>query len=75
MPTGAIRNGTQKRLRLSRNCRRSAPWGCLALFHEFLAIVRIRESTTTTRLAKAIEQVENLMESPSLQLLGELKGH
>ena len=55
----------------------SAPWGvawpCL---HEFLSIVtHPRIYKPPTLLAKAIEQVEIWMESPSLRLLGELKGH
>jgi uncharacterized protein len=62
---------------VTRLAEGSAPWGvawpCL---HEFLAIVtHARIYKPPTPLAKAIGQVEIWMESPSLQLLGELKGH
>ena len=55
----------------------SAPWGvawpCL---HEFLAIVtHPRIYKPPTPLNKAIQQIEIWMESPTLDLLGELKGH
>lgn len=55
----------------------SAPWAvawpCL---HEFLSIVtHPRIYKPPTPLAKAIEQAEIWMESPSLRLLGELRGH
>jgi uncharacterized protein len=55
----------------------AAPWGVAwPCVHEFLAIVtHARIYKPPTPLAKAIEQVEIWMESPSLQLLGELKGH
>jgi toxin-antitoxin system PIN domain toxin len=49
------------------------PWPCI---HEFLAIVtHPRIYRPPTPLAKAVEQVEIWMESPSLRLLSELKGH
>ena len=49
------------------------PWPCV---HEFLAIVtHPRIYKPPTPLAKAMEQVEIWMESPSLRLLSELKGH
>lgn len=55
----------------------SAPWGvawpCL---HEFLAIVtHSRIYKPPTPLSRALTQVDIWMESPSLRLLGELKGH
>jgi predicted nucleic acid-binding protein len=44
--------------------------------HEFLAIVtHARIYDPPTPAAKALAQVEIWMESPSLHLLGELKGH
>ena len=49
------------------------PWPCV---HEFLAIVtHPRIYDPPTPLGKAIEQVEIWLESPSLRLIGELKGH
>lgn len=49
------------------------PWPCI---HEFLAIVtHPRSYNPPTPTGKALEQVEIWMESPSLRLLGELKGH
>lgn len=49
------------------------PWPCI---HEFLAITtHPRIYAPPTPVAKAIEQVDIWMESPSLRLLGELKGH
>ena len=49
------------------------PWPCL---HEFVAIVtHPRIFTPPTPLARALEQVEIWMESPSFEPLGELKGH
>jgi toxin-antitoxin system PIN domain toxin len=49
------------------------PWPCV---HEFLAIVtHARIYNSPTPVAKALEQVEIWLESPSLRLLGELKGH
>src|SRR5215470_10260941 len=48
-------------------------WPCV---HEFLAIVthpRIYQPPTPP--VRALEQVEIWMESPSLRLLGELRGH
>lgn len=49
------------------------PWPCI---HEFLAVVtNPRVSKLQTPLARAIEQVEIWMQSPSLRLLGELAGH
>ena len=55
----------------------SAPWGvawpCL---HEFLAIVtHSRIYKPPTPLSRALTQVDIWMESPSLRLLGALKGH
>lgn len=48
-------------------------WPCV---HEFLAIVtHPRIYQPPTPLSKALEQVEFWLESPSLQLIGELKGH
>lgn len=48
-------------------------WPCL---HEFLAIVtHLHIYKPPTPIAKAIDQVEIWLESPTLQLLGELKGH
>jgi toxin-antitoxin system PIN domain toxin len=49
------------------------PWPCL---HEFLAIAtHPRIYKPPTPLAKAVEQVEIWMESPSLRILGVLAGH
>ncbi|MBV8841919.1 MAG: PIN domain-containing protein [Bryobacterales bacterium] len=49
------------------------PWPCV---HEFLSIVtHPRIYAPPSPGAKAIEQVETWMESPSLVLIGELKGH
>ena len=49
------------------------PWPCI---QEFLAIVtHPRIYNPPTPLEKALMQVEMWFESPSLQLLGELKGH
>jgi len=49
------------------------PWPCL---HEFLSIVtHPRIYAPPTPSAKAIEQIEAWIESPSLVLIGELKGH
>lgn len=49
------------------------PWPCV---HEFLAIVtHPRIYRPPTPLAKAVEQVEIWIESPSLRLISELKGH
>ena len=49
------------------------PWPCI---HEFLAIVtHPRIYNPPTPAGKALAQVEIWMESPSLRLLGELKGH
>jgi toxin-antitoxin system PIN domain toxin len=55
----------------------SVPWGVAwPCFHEFLAIVtHPRIYKPPTPLSKAIEQVEIWLESPTLRLLGELKGH
>ncbi|PWU06098.1 MAG: VapC toxin family PIN domain ribonuclease, partial [Terriglobia bacterium] len=55
----------------------TAPWGVAwPCFHEFLAIVtHPRIYRPPTPLDKAIAQVEIWMESPSLRLLGELRGH
>jgi uncharacterized protein len=48
-------------------------WPCL---HEFLAIVtHPRIYSPPTPLEKATEQVEIWSESPSVRILGELKGH
>ena len=49
------------------------PWPCI---HEFLAIVtHPKIYKPPTPLAKAIAQVNAWLESPSLQMIGELKGH
>jgi uncharacterized protein len=49
------------------------PWPCV---HEFLAIVtHPRIYLPPTPVPKALEQIDIWMESPSLRLLGELKGH
>ncbi len=49
------------------------PWPCL---HEFLAIVtHPRIYTPPTPLAKALEQVDAWLESPSLVVLGESEGY
>jgi toxin-antitoxin system PIN domain toxin len=49
------------------------PWPCV---HEFLAVVsNPRIFRTPTPMAKAIEQVDAWLESPSLVLLGETKTH
>ncbi len=49
------------------------PWPCV---HEFLAIVtHPRIYKPPTPIAKAIAQVAIWLESPSLRILGELKGH
>ncbi len=49
------------------------PWPCI---HEFLAVVTNRRLfRPPTPLSRAIAQVETWMESPSLQTVGELKGH
>jgi toxin-antitoxin system PIN domain toxin len=55
----------------------SVPWGVAwPCFHEFLAIVtHLRIYKPPTPHSKAIEQVEIWLESPTLHLLGELKGH
>jgi predicted nucleic acid-binding protein len=51
----------------------AVPWPCI---HEFLAIVtHPRIYDPPTPLEKALSQVEIWFESPSLRLLGELKGH
>lgn len=49
------------------------PWPCV---HEFLAVVtHPRIYRPPTPLAKAFEQVEIWLGSPSLRMIGELKGH
>lgn len=49
------------------------PWACI---HEFLAVVtRERVFVPPTPLAKALEQVESWLESPSLVLLSESAGY
>ena len=49
------------------------PWPCV---HEFLAIItHPRIFDPPTPLEKALEQVEIWLESPTLRLIGELKGH
>jgi len=49
------------------------PWPCI---HEFLAVVTHRRIyRPPTPLAKALEQVEIWLESPSLRTIGELRGH
>jgi uncharacterized protein len=49
------------------------PWPCV---HEFLAVVtHPRIYRPPTPVTKALAQVEIWMESPSLRLLGEMKGH
>jgi toxin-antitoxin system PIN domain toxin len=49
------------------------PWPCI---HEFLAVVtHPRIYRPATPLAKALDQVEMWLESPSLRTIGELKGH
>lgn len=55
----------------------AAPWGLAwPCIHEFLAIVtNPRIYKPPTPVSKAVEQVEIWMESPSLRLLTELKGH
>ena len=55
----------------------SAPWGVAwPCFHEFLAIVTHPGIyKPATPLPKALEQVEIWLESPSIRILGELKGH
>jgi uncharacterized protein len=51
----------------------AVPWPCL---HEFLAIVtHPRIYNPPTPVDDALEQVEVWLESPSLQVLGELAGH
>ena len=51
----------------------AVPWPCI---QEFLAIVtHPRIYAPPTPLEKALEQVEIWFESPSLRILGELKGH
>jgi toxin-antitoxin system PIN domain toxin len=51
----------------------AVPWPCI---HEFLAIVtHPRIYDPPTPLEKALSQVEIWFESPSLRVLGELKGH
>jgi uncharacterized protein len=55
----------------------SAPWGIAwPCVHEFLAIVTHPAIyKPPTPLAKALEQVEIWLESPTLRMLGELQGH
>jgi uncharacterized protein len=49
------------------------PWPCI---HEFLAIVtHPRIYDPPTPLGKAFAQVELWLESPSLRLIGEMRGH
>ena len=49
------------------------PWPCI---HEFLSVVtHPRIFKPPTPLPAALKQMEIWMESPSLRLLGELKGH
>ena len=62
---------------LARLAEGSVPWGVAwPCFHEFLAIVtHPRIYKPPTPLSKAIEQVEIWMGSPTLLILGELKGH
>jgi len=49
------------------------PWPCL---HEFLAVVtHPRIYRPPTPLAKALDQAEIWLGSPSLRMIGELKGH
>lgn len=49
------------------------PWPCM---HEFLAVVtHPRTFTKSDSMPQAIAAVESWMESPSLRLLGELRGH
>ena len=51
----------------------AVPWPCI---HEFLAIVtHPRIYNPPTPVEKALEQVELWLESPSLRILGEMKGH
>lgn len=51
----------------------AVPWPCI---HEFLAIVtHPRIYNPPTPIEKALEQVELWLESPSLRILGEMKGH
>ena len=62
---------------LARLAEGDAPWAIAwPCIHEFLAIVtHPRIYVPPTPVAKAIEQVDAWMESPSLRLIGELKGH
>lgn len=49
------------------------PWPCI---HEFLAIVtHARIYDPPTPLEKAFAQIEIWLESPSLRLIGEMRGH
>lgn len=49
------------------------PWPCI---HEFLAVAtHPRIYNPPTPLAKAIEQIEIWMESPSIRILAEMAGH
>ena len=51
----------------------AVPWPCI---HEFLAIVtHPRIYQPPTPIDQALEQVEIWLESPSLRMLGEMKGH
>lgn len=49
------------------------PWPCV---HEFLAVVtHAKIMRRAGAMADALEQIEIWMESPSLQMLGEMQGH
>src|SRR5690348_16078010 len=49
------------------------PWPCV---HEFLAVVtNPRTVPNADSMPQAVAAVESWMESPSLRLLGELRGH
>jgi len=49
------------------------PWPCI---HEFLAIItHPKIYSPPTPMADALQQVENWMESPSLQIIGETRTH
>jgi toxin-antitoxin system PIN domain toxin len=62
---------------VARLAEGEAPWAIAwPCIHEFLAIVtHPRIYVPPTPVAKAIEQVDIWMESPSLRLIGEMKGH
>jgi len=78
MPIGGIQSGFDAASAVLRRLAEAQepwaiPWPCI---HEYLAIVtHPRVYDPPTPMARALEQVDIWLESPSLRLIAELSGH